>query len=67
MKKPGLLILAVLVALLLCAVVCLFVQGSLEQYPTPEQLEKGRILWGVVFGFLAAAEAVVVSRLFRKW
>lgn len=66
MKKPVLLTLAGLVALLLCAVVCLFVQGSLEQHPTPEQLEKGRILWGVVFGFLAAAEAVVVSRLFRK-
>lgn len=66
MKKVLLVIIAVLVAVILLADICLFVQGSLEAFPTAEQIEKGRIVYGLIFLPLAAVEIFLVLKIFRK-
>ncbi len=46
-----------------------FVDGSLEMFPTEEEIEKGRIAYGLLFILHFIIEAVIVFfiyKLFRK-
>ena len=53
MKKIFLIILSIFVAIIIVIDVSLFISGSLEAFPTTEQIEKGRIDFskGSVYSF----------------
>lgn len=66
MKKVIWIIIAIMIALLLILDICLFVEGSLEVFPTPEQIEKGRIAYGLISIVLAITEIFVIRKILRK-
>ena len=66
MKKCFLVIIACMIGLLLIIDVCLFIQGSLEGFPTPEQIEKGRIAYGFISIPLVITEIFLISKIFHK-
>ena len=60
---------AVLVAFLLFLDISFFIQGSLEMFPTPEQIDKGRTVYGLLILPLTTIEVFlvfIVFKLFRK-
>jgi len=65
-KKVLLVVTAVLIAVVLLTDICLFVQGSFEEHPTAEQIEKGRIVYGLILLPLAVAEICLIFKIFRK-
>lgn len=60
MKKIAGVIISVLVAFLMIACAVLLYNGSLEMFPMAEQIEKGRIVWGICLALLAVIETFVV-------
>lgn len=67
MKKAVLVVTAVLIAVILIADICLLVQGSLESYPTAEQIEKSTIVYGLISLPLAVIEIFSLLKIFRKY
>lgn len=67
MKKAVLVVTAVLIAVILIADIYLLVQGSLEAYPTAEQIEKSRIVYGLISLPLAVIEIFLLLKIFRKY
>lgn len=67
MKKAVLVVTAVLIAVILIADICLLVQSSLEAYPTAEQIEKSRIVYGLISLPLAVIEIFLLLKIFRKY
>ncbi len=67
MKKAVLVVTAVLIAVILIADICLLVQGSLEAYPTAEQIEKSTIVYGLISLPLAVIEIFLLLKIFRKY
>lgn len=66
MKKAWWIIICVILAMAMLFVGMLFVEGSSEEFPTPEQIEKGRIAYGLILVPLVGAEAFSLSRVFKK-
>lgn len=66
MKKTLLIALIVFVAILFAADVMLCLVGSLEMYPTAEQIEKGRIVYGLFLLPLAIFEGFLIMKVFCK-
>ena len=46
--------------------VFLFICGSLEVFPTVEQIEKGRIVYGLFLGIFVIVEAFVLTRVIKN-
>ncbi len=64
-NKIILITLSVIVALFLLADVYMFIIGSLEMLPTPEQTDKARISYAIIFIILAALEFCLIKRVLR--
>lgn len=61
-----LILLAVFLALCMVALVAGMIEGSLEMYPTPEEVSGARMACGMILLPVCTAEVIVLSRLFRK-
>lgn len=61
MKRWMLNIGIVLVTLLLIAAVFLFINGSLEMYPTSEQIEKSRIASSIIGIICFAVDGILIK------
>lgn len=66
MKKSLYIAASILVLVVIVIDVFLFVSGSLESFPTAEQIEKGRIVYGLIFVLLSTLEAFILSRALKK-
>ncbi|MBQ2766692.1 MAG: hypothetical protein IJF49_01280 [Clostridia bacterium] len=66
MKKAFYIIISIIVAIIIVIDVFLFVLGSLEEYPTVEQIEKVRIVYGSFFILLIIIETFIATRIFKK-
>lgn len=66
MKQALWIVICVILAMAILFVGMLFVEGSSEEFPTPEQIEKGRIAYGLILVPLVGAEAFSLSRVFKK-
>ncbi|MBR5539633.1 MAG: hypothetical protein IKU61_07015 [Clostridia bacterium] len=66
MKKAFLIIVSIVVATIIVIDVFLLISGSLEAFPTEEQIEKGRIVYGLFLGILIIIEAFVLTRVFKN-
>lgn len=66
MKKAFYIIMSILVALLIVIDISLLISGSLESFPTAEQIEKGRLAYGLILLPLLAFEAFILTRIFKK-
>ena len=66
MKKAFWILLSIVVAIIIVLDIFLLVWGSLETFPTAEQIEKGRILYGILLVPLVIVEAFVLTRIFKK-
>ena len=66
MKKAFYIIMSILVALLIVIDVSLLISGSLETFPTAEQMGKGRLVYGFLLLLLLAFEAFILTRIFKK-
>jgi hypothetical protein len=66
MKKAFYIIMSILVALLIVIDVSLLISGSAEAFPTAEQIEKGRLVYGLILLSLLAFEAFILTRIFKK-
>ena len=66
MKKSLYIAASILVLVVIVIDVFLFVSGSLEAFPTAEQIEKGRITYGLIFVLLSTLEAFILSRALKK-
>ena len=62
MKKAFWIIGSIVVAIIIVMDVFLFISGSLEAFPTSEQIEKGRIVYGTFFVFLIIVETFILTR-----
>lgn len=66
MKKTVFILIAILVALLIVINISLLISGSLESFPTAEQMGKGRLVYGFLLLPLLAFEAFILTRIFKK-
>ena len=66
MKKAFYIIISIIVAILIFIDISLISVGSLEMFPTPEQIEKGRIAYGLFLLPLIIIEAFILTRIFKK-
>ena len=66
MKKTFYIIMSILVALLIVINISLLISGSLESFPTAEQIEKGRLVYGLILLPLLAFEDFILTRIFKK-
>ena len=66
MKKTFRIIIAIIIALAIVLDIFLFVSGSLEMFPTAEQIEKGRIVCGLFLVVFAIIETFVLIKIFKK-
>lgn len=66
MKKAFWIILSIAVAIIIVFDIFLFVFGSLETFPTAEQIEKGRIVYGSFFVLLIIVEAFILTRILKR-
>ena len=66
MKKTFYIIISTILAVVIVIDVILFLSGSLESFPTAEQIEKGRITYGLIFVLLSTLEAFILSRALKK-
>ncbi len=66
MRKAIYIIIAIIVAIIVVIDIFLFVLGSLEPCPTVEQIEKGKIIYGLFFIPLIIIEAFILTRFFNK-
>ena len=66
MAKSFYITISIILAVIIVIISFLFVTGSLETYPTAEQIEKGRIVYGLLFVPLVIIESFIVTRIFKK-
>ena len=66
MKKAFWILLSIVVAIIIVLDIFLLVWGSLETFPTAEQIEKGRIVYGSFFVFLIIVESFILTRIFKR-
>lgn len=66
MKKAFYIIMSILVALLIVIDISLLISGSLESFLTAEQIEKGRLAYGLILLPLLASEAFILTRIFKR-
>ena len=66
MKKAFWILLSIVVAIIIVLDIFLLVRGSLETFPTAEQIEKGRIVYGSFFVFLIIVESFILTRIFKR-
>lgn len=66
MKKTFWIILSIVVAIIIAVDVFLLVSGSLETFPTAEQIEKGRIVYGSFFVLLIIVETLILTRILKS-
>ncbi len=66
MKKIFLIILSIFVAIIIVIDVSLFISGSLETFPTTEQIEKGRIVYGSILVLLIIVETFILTRILKR-
>ena len=66
MKKAFWILLSIVVAIIIVLDIFLLVWGSLETFPTAEQIEKGRIVYGSFFVFLIIVETFILTRIFKR-
>ena len=58
-------ILSIVVAVIIVLDIFLLVFGSLESFPTAEQIEKGRIVYGSFFVLLIIVETFILTRIIK--
>ena len=58
-------ILSTVVAVIIVLDIFLLVFGSLESFPTAEQIEKGRIVYGSFFVLLIIVETFILTRIIK--
>lgn len=66
MKKVSWIIASIVVAITIVLDIFLFIFGSFDTFPTAEQIEKGRIAYGLFFVVFAIAETFVLIKIFKK-
>jgi hypothetical protein len=66
MKKAIWIIISIILAIIIVMDVFLFICGSLEAFPTVEQIEKGRIVYGLFLGIFVIVEAFVLTRVIKN-
>ncbi len=66
MKKAFWIIVSIVVAIIIVMDVFLFISGSLEAFPTSEQIEKGRIVYVLLFVLLIIVETFILTRILRR-
>ena len=66
MKKAIWIIISIILAIIIVMDVFLFICGSLEAFPTVEQIEKGRIAYGLFLGIFVIVEAFVLTRVIKN-
>ena len=66
MKKAIWIIISIILAIIIVMDVFLFICGSLEAFPTVEQIEKGRIVYGLLLGIFVIVEAFVLTRVIKN-
>ena len=66
MKKAIWIIISIILAIIIVMDVFLFICGSLEAFPTEEQIEKGRIAYGLFLGIFVIVEAFVLTRVIKN-
>ena len=66
MKKAFWMIVSIVVAVIIVMDISLCISGSLEAFPTAEQIGKGRIVYGLFFVLLIIIEAFILTRIFKK-
>ena len=66
MKKVLWIIISIVVAMMILADLFLFISGSLEAFPTAEQIEKGRIVYGLFLVPLIMIEIFTLIKIFKK-
>ncbi|MBE6619519.1 MAG: hypothetical protein E7626_07060 [Ruminococcaceae bacterium] len=66
MKKAFWIMLSIVVAIIILLDIFLFAVGSLETFPTVEQIEKGRIVYGSFFVLLIIVETFVLTRILKR-
>ena len=59
-------IISIILAIIIVMDVFLFICGSLEAFPTVEQIEKGRIVYGLFLGIFVIVEALVLTRVIKN-
>ena len=65
MKKAIWIIISIILAIIIVMDVFLFICGSLEAFPTVEQIEKGRIVYGSFFVLLIIVETFILTRIIK--
>ena len=66
MKKAFWIILSIVVAIIIVVDIFLLIFGSLETFPTAEQIEKGRIVYGSFFVILIIVETFILTRILKS-
>ena len=66
MKKSFVKIISIILVIIIVMDVVLFICGSLEAFPTVEQIEKGRIVYGLFLGIFVIVEAFVLTRVIKN-
>ena len=65
MKKAFWIIFSIVVAIVIVLDIFLLAFGSLETFPTAEQIEKGRIVCGSFFVLLIIVETFILTRIIK--
>ena len=65
MYKKKIKIISIILAIIIVMDVFLFICGSLEAFPTVEQIEKGRIVYGSFFVLLIIVETFILTRIIK--
>ena len=66
MKKAIWIIISIILAFIIVMDVFLFICGSLEAFPTAEQIGKGRVVYGLFLGVFVIVEAFVLTRVIKN-
>lgn len=66
MNKTVKIIIAAAVGILLVIFIGLFIRGSLEMTPTPEQEEKARLGYGIIMFVLGFAEIQILKMIGKE-
>lgn len=66
MNKTVKIVIAAVIGILLVVFIGLFIHGSLEMTPTPEQEEKARLGYGIVMFALGFAEIQILKMIGKE-
>lgn len=66
MKKVSWIIASIVVAIAIVLDILLFISGSFETFPAAEQIEKGRIAYGLLLVLFAIMETFILIRIVKK-